>query len=504
MTLTDPGLVPFEEALTRYEPVMGLEVHVELNTATKMFCSSPALFGGEPNTHVCPVCLGLPGSLPVVNGKAVESAIRIGLALNCSIAEECRFARKNYFYPDMPKNYQISQYDEPIAYDGWTDVVVDGPDGPETYRVEIERAHMEEDTGKSLHVGGSTGRIHGAEYSLLDYNRAGIPLIEIVTRPVVVPGDRVPAVARAYVQQLRDLVLALGVSDARMDQGSLRCDVNLSLRPTGTTTLGTRSETKNVNSFRSVERAARFEVSRHAALLDAGQRVVQETRHFHEDTGTTSPGREKSDAEDYRYFPEPDLAPVAPSREWVEQLRTTLPEPPGERRRRLQGEWGFSDLEMRDTVGAGALDLVAATVAAGAPPQAARKWWLSELARRANEQGVELAELPITPAQVARIQALVDEGSVNDKLARQVFDGVLAGEGDPDAVVASRGLAVVSDDGALGEAVDRAIAGNPDVAAKIRDGKVAAAGALIGAVMKEMRGKADAARVRELVLARLS
>ena len=507
MTMTDTGLVPFEEALTRYEPVMGLEVHVELNTATKMFCGCQALFGGEPNTHVCPVCLGLPGSLPVVNAKAVESAIRIGLALNCSIAEECRFARKNYFYPDMPKNFQTSQYDEPIAYDGWVDVVLDGAGGdggPETYRVEIERAHMEEDTGKSLHVGGSTGRIHGAEYSLLDYNRAGIPLIEIVTRPIVVPGDRAPAVARAYVQQLRDLVLALGVSDARMDQGSLRCDVNLSLRPTGTTTLGTRSETKNVNSFRSVERAARYEISRHAALLDAGRPVVQETRHFHEDTGTTSPGREKSDAEDYRYFPEPDLAPVAPSREWVEQLRGTLPEPPAERRRRLQAAWGYSDLEMRDTVGAGALDLVAATVDAGASPQAARKWWLSELARRANEQGVELAGLPITPQQVARIQALVDEGSVNDKLARQVFDGVLAGEGDPDAVVAARGLAVVSDEGALGEAVDRAIAANPDVAAKIRDGKVAAAGALIGAVMKEMRGQADAARVRELVLARLS
>ena len=504
MTLTDPGLVPFEEALTRYEPVMGLEVHVELNTATKMFCSSPALFGGEPNTHVCPVCLGLPGSLPVVNGKAVESAIRIGLALNCAIAEECRFARKNYFYPDMPKNYQISQYDEPIAFDGWFDVVLDGPEGPETYRVEIERAHMEEDTGKSLHVGGATGRIHGADYSLLDYNRAGIPLIEIVTRPIVVPGDRAPLVARAYVQQLRDLVLALGVSDARMDQGSLRCDVNLSLRPRGTTTLGTRSETKNVNSFRSVERAARYEISRHAALLDAGQRVVQETRHFHEDTGTTSPGREKSDAEDYRYFPEPDLAPVAPSREWVEQLRGTLPEPPAERRRRLQAEWGWSDLEMRDTVGAGALDLVAETVAEGASPQTARKWWLSELARRANEQAVELTDLPISPGQVARIQALVDAGSVNDKLARQVFDGVLAGEGDPDEVVASRGLAVVSDEGALGDAVDRAIAANPDVAAKIRDGKVAAAGALIGAVMKEMRGQADAARVRELVLSRLT
>jgi aspartyl-tRNA(Asn)/glutamyl-tRNA(Gln) amidotransferase subunit B len=500
VTITQTELVPVEEALTRYEPVMGLEVHVELNTNTKMFCGCPARFGGEPNTFVCPVCLGLPGALPVVNGKAVESAIRIGLALNCQIAEWCRFARKNYFYPDQPKNFQTSQYDEPIAFDGWTDVEVDG----ETYRIEIERAHMEEDTGKSLHMGGATGRIHGADYSLLDYNRAGIPLIEIVTRVIEVPGDKAPAVARAYVQQLRDLVLALGVSDARMDQGSLRCDVNLSLRPTGTTALGTRSETKNVNSFRSVERAARYEISRHAGILDAGLAVVQETRHFHEDTGTTSPGREKSDAEDYRYFPEPDLAPVAPSREWVEELRATLPEPPTERRRRLQAEWGFSDLEMRDTVGAGALLLVEETIAQGASPASARKWWLSELARRANEQAVELGALPITPAQVARIQELVDEGSINDKLARQVFDGVLAGEGDPDEVVAARGLAVVSDEGALSAAVDRAIEANPGVADKIRDGKVAAAGALIGAVMKEMRGQADAGRVRELIIEKLS
>jgi aspartyl-tRNA(Asn)/glutamyl-tRNA(Gln) amidotransferase subunit B len=499
MTATTSELVPFEEALERYDPVMGLEVHVELNTATKMFCGCPATFGGEPNTNVCPVCLGLPGALPVVNEKAVESAIRIGLALNCEIAEWCRFARKNYFYPDMPKNFQTSQYDEPIAFNGWTDVEVDG----ETYRIEIERAHMEEDTGKSLHVGGATGRIHGAEHSLLDYNRAGIPLIEIVTRTIEVPGDKAPAVARAYVQQLRDLVLALDVSDARMDQGSLRCDVNLSLKPKGATAYGTRSETKNVNSFRSVDRAARFEISRHAAILDAGEKVVQETRHFHEDTGTTSPGREKSDAEDYRYFPEPDLAPVAPSRVWVDELRATLPEPPTQRRRRLQEEWGFSDLEMRDTVGAGALELVAQTVSAGAAPQAARKWWLSELARRANEQGVELVALPITPAQVAEIQGLVDAGTVNDKLARQVFDGVLAGEGSPAEVVEARGLAVVSDDGALSAAVDNAIAANPDVAQKIRDGKVAAAGALIGAVMKEMRGQADAARVRELILEKL-
>ena len=493
-------LVDFDDVITRYDPALGLEVHVELNTNTQMFCGCPTAFGAEPNTQVCPTCLGLPGAMPVVNGKAVESAIRIGLALNCSIAEWCRFARKNYFYPDMPKNFQTSQYDEPIAFDGWLDVDVDG----ETFRVDIERAHMEEDTGKSTHVGGATGRIHGADYSLVDYNRAGIPLIEIVTRPILVPAEKAPAVARAYVAQLRDLIVALDVSDARMDQGSIRADVNLSLAPKGSTTLGTRSETKNVNSLRSVERAVRFEMSRHAGILDAGGSVLQETRHFHEDTGTTSSGREKSDAEDYRYFPEPDLVPVAPSREWVEELRGTLPENPTQKRARLQEEWAFSDLEMRDTVGAGALGLVEETIAAGATPQAARKWWLTELARRANDAGVELAELAVTPAQVAAVQALVDAKTINDKLARQVFDGLLAGEGTPEEIIAARGLAVVSDEGALSAAVDKAIAENPDIADKIRDGKVAAAGALIGAVMKEMRGQADAGRVRELVLEKLS
>ncbi|WP_030482533.1 Asp-tRNA(Asn)/Glu-tRNA(Gln) amidotransferase subunit GatB [Nocardioides aequoreus] len=492
-------LVDYDEALAAYDPALGLEVHVELGTATKMFCGCSTVFGAEPNTQVCPTCLGLPGSMPAVNAVAVESAIRIGLALNCEIAEWCRFARKNYFYPDMPKNFQTSQYDEPIAFDGWTEVEVDG----ETFRVEIERAHMEEDTGKSTHVG-TSGRIHGADYSLVDYNRAGIPLIEIVTKPILGTREKAPAVARAYVAHLRDLLLGLGVSDVRMEQGSLRCDVNLSLSPIGSGTLGTRTETKNVNSLRSVERAARYEVSRQAAVLRSGASVTQETRHWHEDTGVTTSGREKSDAEDYRYFPEPDLVPVAPSREWVDELRAELPEPPRVRRARLQEAWGFSDLEMRDTVGAGALGLVEQTIAAGATPQAARKWWLSELARRANEQGTELTALPITPEQVARIQALVDDGSLNDKLARQVFDGVLAGEGDPDAVVASRGLAIVSDDDALGDAVDQAIADNPDVAQKIRDGKHAAAGALIGAVMKQMRGQADAGRVRELILERLA
>jgi aspartyl-tRNA(Asn)/glutamyl-tRNA(Gln) amidotransferase subunit B len=494
------GLIPYDEAIARFDPVLGLEVHVELNTASKMFCGCPTTFGAAPNTQTCPVCLALPGALPVVNHQAVESAIRIGLALNCEIASWCRFARKNYFYPDMPKNFQTSQYDEPIAFNGWTEVEVDG----EVVRVEIERAHMEEDTGKSLHIGGSTGRIHGADYSLLDFNRAGIPLIEIVTKPIVGTGARAPAVARAYVMHLRDLVSGLGVSDVRMDQGSLRCDVNLSLRADPESPMGTRTETKNVNSFRSIERATRYEVSRQAAVLVDGGRILQETRHWHEDTGVTTPGRIKEEAEDYRYFPEPDLVPVAPDRAWVNSLRAALPEPAAARRSRLQTEWGFSDLEMRDVVGAGATVTIERTVAAGASPAAAKKWWLSELARRANDQGVELADLPITPAQVAALQGLVDSGRVNDKLARQVLDGVLAGEGEPEDVVSARGLTVVSDETELSEAVDRAIAADPAVAEKIRDGKVAAAGALIGAVMKDLRGQADAGRVRELVLAKLN
>jgi aspartyl-tRNA(Asn)/glutamyl-tRNA(Gln) amidotransferase subunit B len=499
MTTTDT-LVPFAEAMERYEPVIGLETHVELGTRTKMFCGCTTIFGAEPNSQVCPVCLGLPGSLPVVNRAAIEYAIRIGLALNCRIAPWGRFARKNYFYPDMPKNFQISQYDEPLCIDGGLDVSVAG----RIVRVGIERVHLEEDTGKSLHVGGATGRIHGADYSLVDYNRAGIPLVEIVTKPIEGTDADAPAVARAYVTELRDLVRSLGVSDVRMEEGSLRCDVNTSLAPRGSGRWGTRTETKNVNSLRSVERAVWFEIERQAAVLDAGGRVIQETRHFHEDSGTTTSGRSKEEAQDYRYFPEPDLVPIAPSAEWIEQIRAALPEAPSVRWARLQEEWALSDLDMTALRNADALDLVAETVAAGASPADARKWWLGELSRHANETGTELAALAITPAEVARVAELVATGTLNDGLARQLLEGVVAGEGTPDEVVAARGLAVVSDEGALTTAVDEAIAANPDVTAKIRDGKVAAAGVLVGAVMKATRGKADAARVRELILERLS
>lgn len=494
--------IPFDDAMTEFEPVIGMEVHVELGTESKIFCGCPTAFGAPPNTQVCPVCLGLPGSMPVMNAMAIESTIRIGLALNCSIAEWCRMARKNYFYPDMPKDYQVSQYDEPLCVDGYLDVTVTTDDRPMVVRVGIERVHLEEDTGKLTHAGGATGRIHGADYSLVDYNRAGIPLVEIVTKPVTGTGALAPEVARAYVTELRDIMRGLSVSDVKMEEGSLRCDANVSLNRPGDE-WGTRSETKNVNSLRSVERAVRSEIERQAGVLKSGGRVVQETRHFHEDTGVTTPGRSKEQAEDYRYFPEPDLVPIAPDREWVEALRAGLPEQPSLRRARLAEQWGIGDFEMATLVNAGVLDLVEQTVAQGVAPDAARKWWAGEFTRIANESGVDVSSLGVTPADIERVEELIASGALNDKLARQVFEGVIAGEGTPDEVVAARGLAVVSDDGALLVAIDEALAAQPDIAEKIRGGKVQAAGAIVGAVMKATRGQADAAKVRELLLERL-
>ena len=496
-------LMDFDKALEMFEPVLGFEVHVELSTKTKMFSDAPnpALSDNDitdPNTAITPVCLGLPGSLPVVNEQAVQFAISLGLALGCQIAPSSTFSRKNYFYPDLAKNYQISQYDEPIAFEG--EVEVELEDGT-LVAIPIERAHMEEDAGKLTHVGGSTGRIQGAESSLVDYNRAGVPLVEIVTKPIYGAEHRAPEIAKAYVSTIRDMVRALGISEARMERGNLRCDANVSLRPRGQAELGIRTETKNVNSFRSVERAVRYEIQRQAAILAKGGSIQQETRHWHEDTGVTSAGRVKSDADDYRYFPEPDLLPVVPTQALIDELRDALPEPPAARRRRLKEEWGFTDLEFRDVVNSGLLVEVTDTVAAGASPQQARKWWTGEIARIANARDAEPASL-ITAAHVAEIVQLVESGALTDRLARQALEGVIEGEGTPAEVVESRGLTVVSDDGALIAAVDAALAQQPDVLEKIRDGKVQAAGAVIGAVMKSMGGKADAARVRELVLER--
>ena len=490
-------LMDYDEAARRFDPVLGIEVHVELGTTTKMFDAAPNAFGGDPNTYVTPVSLGLPGSLPVVNHKAVEYAIKIGLALNCEIAEYCRFARKNYFYPDLTKAFQTSQSDEPIAHDGYVDVELE--DGT-MFRVQIERAHMEEDAGKNTHIGGADGRIQGADHSLVDYNRAGVPLVEIVTRPIEGAGERAPEVAAAYVQALRDIFRALDVSEARMERGNVRADINVSLRPTPESPLGTRTETKNVNSFRGIVSAVRYEMQRQAQILADGGTILQETRHYHEEDGSTSSGREKSDSEDYRYFPEPDLVPIRPDRAWVEELRASLPELPVAKRRRLRSEWGYADMEMRDVINAGALELIEATVAAGCDSASARKWWMGEISRRAKEREVSLDEAGVSPAQVAQLQGLIDSGRINDKLARQALEGVLAGEGDPTQVVEARGLEVVSDDGALTAAVQEALDANPDIVEKIKGGKVQAAGALVGAVMKATRGQADAARVRELIM----
>ncbi len=496
-------LMDFDKALEMFEPVIGLEVHIELNTRTKMFSAAgnPAneeFHGAEPNTLIAPVDLGLPGAMPVVNAEAILSSISLGLALGCSIAPSSRFARKNYFYPDLGKNYQISQYDEPIAFEGSVEVELE--DG-EIIVVPIERAHMEEDAGKLTHMGGSSGRIQGASSSLVDYNRAGVPLVEIVTHPIYGTEHRAPEVAKAYLGTIRDIARGLGISEARMERGNVRCDANVSLRPRGAEKLGTRTETKNVNSMRSVERAVRYEIRRQAVILAEGGSITQETRHWHEDTGETSPGRPKSDADDYRYFPEPDLLPVEPSEKLIEDLRAKLPEAPAPKRRRLRAEWGFTPLEFQDVANGGLTDAVEQTIAAGATPATARKWWTGEIARIANAQDRDAADL-VSPAHVAALQKLVDDGTLTDKLARQVLEGVIAGEGSPQEVVDQRGLAVVSDDGALIAAIDDALQSQPDVLEKIKSGKVQAAGAIIGAVMKAMKGQADAARVRELVLER--
>jgi aspartyl-tRNA(Asn)/glutamyl-tRNA(Gln) amidotransferase subunit B len=494
-------LMDLDKALELFEPVLGFEVHVELSTETKMFSSAPNPAAGdeatvEPNTMITPLCLGLPGSLPVVNGLAVRHSISLGLALGCQIAPVSRFARKNYFYPDLAKNYQISQYDEPIAFEGSVQVELD--DGT-LVEVPIERAHMEEDAGKLTHVGGATGRIQGAEYSLVDYNRAGVPLVEIVTKPIEGMEARAGELGRAYVSTIRDMVRSLGISNARMERGNLRCDANVSLRPRGQSAYGTRTETKNVNSLRSIERAVTYEIQRQAWILSEGGTIIQETRHWHEDTGVTSPGRPKSDADDYRYFPEPDLLPVHASAELVAELKAALPEQPVVMRRRLRAEWGFSDIDFQAIVNAGLLVEVAATVATGVDPVAARKWWMGELSRIANERGAEPGTL-VTPEDVAALQALVDQGRLTDKLARTVLAAMIDGEGTPEEIIQAKGLEVVSDDGALMAAINDALASQPDVLEKIREGKVQAAGAVIGAVMKAMQGQADAARVRELVI----
>ncbi len=490
----------YADAGKKFDPVIGLETHVELSTTTKLFCPAEVHFGGEPNTQLTPVSLGLPGSLPVVNKTAVEYAIKLGLALHCEIAEWSQFARKNYFYPDMPRDYQISQYDKPTNGNGYLDVELE--DGT-IFRVPIERAHIEDAAGKNTHVGGADGRIEGADHSLVDYNRAGVPLIEIVTKPIEGAGDRAPEIAGAYMRAIRDIVRALNISHARMEQGNMRADVNVSLRNSPSDPFGTRSETKNVNSFRGIEKTIQYEIRRQAAILSEGGEILQETRHWDEASQTTAGGRVKSDADDYRYFPDPDLVMLHITKEHIEEMKAQMPEMPRERRNRLKGEWGFNDLEMRDVLNADALDLLEDTVKAGASASGAKKWWLGELSREANNKGVSLEELPITPADVAEVEKLIADGKLNDKLAKQTVAGVLAGEGTPDEVVKKHGFQVVSDDGALEKAVDEALAANPDIVEKLKSGNMKPMGAIIGAVMRATRGQADAKAVTKIVMGKI-
>ncbi|MGH3666311.1 MAG: Asp-tRNA(Asn)/Glu-tRNA(Gln) amidotransferase subunit GatB [Egibacteraceae bacterium] len=495
----DSGL----ERATRFEAVIGLEVHVELDTRTKMFCGCAIAFGGEPNTRTCAVCLGQPGSLPVVNRTAVEYAIRLGLALGCDIAPSSQFHRKNYFYPDMPKNYQISQYDAPICLGGHLEIpaasgageaVEDGP-----HHVGITRVHMEEDTGKSLHVG-TSGRIHGADYSLVDYNRAGIPLLEVVSEPDI----RSAAQARAYLTELRAIVLALGISDAKLEEGSMRCDANISLRPVGHTVYGTRVEVKNMNSARSLGRAIDYEVARQTKLLTAGEPVVQETRHWNEDAGVTSTLRVKEEVFDYRYFPDPDLVPVEPDAAWIQRLAADLPELPAARRARLHSQLGLSTDQAVAVVASGMAGPMEDAVVVGADAAEAANWLTNEVAGWCHEHDVDPAAAPLSGAHLAELVGMVGDGTLSVRLARQVLEAVLGGEGSPRQVAADRGLEQISDTEALRAAVDAAIADNADAAQRVRDGNDKAIGALVGAVMRATRGQANPAVVNQLLRERLT
>ncbi|MEX0864789.1 MAG: Asp-tRNA(Asn)/Glu-tRNA(Gln) amidotransferase subunit GatB [Acidimicrobiia bacterium] len=475
-----------------WEPVIGIEVHVELSTRSKMFCGCAVDFGAPPNTNVCPVCLGLPGALPVPNRKAIEHILAIGLALNCEVSPRSVFHRKNYFYADLPKNYQISQFDVPVCTGGFLDITVDG----ETRRIGIERAHMEEDTGKSTHVG-QGGRIHAASATLLDFNRSGVPLVEIVSKPEI----RSAAEARAYAQELRSLVAELGVSDARLEEGSLRFDANVSVRMAGTDVLGTKVEIKNMNSFRSLERAIEHEVERQITLVAEGEELTQETRHWDEEKGVTHSMRTKEGSSDYRYFTEPDLVPMVIGDSWVAAVRDALPELPARRRARYQGLGldGRSAAVLSDAP-TRLREIFDEAVAVGAGAVAAANWVTGEITGHIRRTGIDAHELTLDGAQLAELVGLVDEGLVSPTAAKEVLEGVLAGEGSPRQVAMTRDLAQMSDPGELAAVVASVLASHPDAVESFRSsGEEKVVGFLVGQVMRVTQGKADPRMVNRLL-----
>ncbi len=480
-----------------FQTTVGLEIHVELSTESKMFCGCAVAFGGDPNTRTCPVCLGMPGSLPVANEKAVEYTMRIALALNCDIAEQSIFHRKNYFYPDMPKNYQISQYDLPLGSGGFLEI--SGSFG--TRRVGINRVHLEEDTGKSIHAGGS-GRIADSDYSLEDFNRAGTPLVEIVSEPDIRSAEE----ARVFVTELRSILESLEVSDVRMEEGSLRVDANVSVRRAGEGEHGAKVEVKNMNSIRSVGRALEYEERRQRDALEAGELLIQETRHFDEKTGTTSSLRTKEFAFDYRYFPEPDLVPLAPAGDWVERLRRSLPELPAARRARFaaQYELGEADIAILTADKATADWFEEAAGAYSGEPKKVVNWIIADLFGLLNEAGMELGQAKIEPRQLAALVRLVDDGAISGKQAKTVLQGMFETGDDPEVVARDRGLRQLSDTSELEAVVDEVIVENDDAAAKVRAGQLNTLGFLVGQVMKKTRGQANPGIVNELLRSKLT
>lgn len=478
----------------KYEAVIGLEVHTELRTATKIFCSCKTSFGAEPNTNVCPVCLGLPGVLPVLNKKVLEFAVRTGLALNCEISRYSKFDRKNYYYPDLPKNFQTSQYDLPICEHGHLDIEVDGKKST----VRITRAHMEEDAGKLVHHGTS---ITDSDYSLVDYNRTGTPLLEIVSEPDI----RSAKEAVAYMEKLRAILQYCGVSDCKMEEGSLRCDANVSVRPVGQKELGTKTEIKNINSFRGVERAIEYEAMRQAQLLEDGGTVVQETRTWDEKEGVTKSMRKKEEANDYRYFPEPDLVPFTVSDEYIEEIRKTLPELPDARKARYMESYGLAaydaDYLTNDKDRA---DYFEAMVAAGAEPKEAANWLMGDFAKLLSRDNLEMKAAPVQAAAMADLLKLIAKGTISGKIAKQVFAEMWSSGKDPETIVKEKGLVQISDTGALEELAAKVIAANPQSVADFKAGKKKAVGFLMGQIMKETKGKANPQVVNGILTKMLS
>lgn len=479
-----------------WDPVIGIEVHVELTTDSKMFCGCAVEFGAEPNTNICPTCLGLPGALPVPNRVAIESIMAIGMALNCGVAARSVFHRKNYFYADLPKNYQISQFDIPVCHDGHLEVEVDGV----RTTVGIERAHMEEDTGKSTHLG-EGGRIHSAESTLLDFNRSGVPLVEIVSHPDI----HSAAEARAYAQELRLVVAELGVSDARLEEGSIRFDANVSIRPEGDETLGTKVEVKNMNSFRSLERAVAYEITRQSQVRDSGGEILMETRHWDEESGVTHSMRTKEGSSDYRYFTEPDLVPMVMSDDWISRVRSTIPELPSERRANYieHGLENDTAIVLADAPSE-LRNIYTEAIADGASPRSVANWITGELTAWIRRTEADPGDLRLNGSHLGELVTMVEDGTVSASAAKDVLQGVLAGEGGPRAVAESRDLIQISDTGALESAVDEILAANPDAVESYRGGEQKVVGFLVGHVMRATGGKADPKRVNEILRSKLA